>query len=211
MTTKIQVLNTSFPGADVNPIGGIWSTLTNFAYLGIKQVSNQATNINAGAYSGVYDNTNTYTNDQYCIVTMGNFGSYLGIGDLAGPVVRVNEAAGSAIRWQVQQGTKNTNLAYASGGTFSNIQSSIQLNSAAATNDIFELDAVGQVYSLYHTPIATGVQYLVGSFTDGGSHVTAGTIGFVMNEQQFADNTVITNVTAGNLITYTYPIVFAIT
>ena len=194
------VLNTSFPGPDANPIGGIWSTLTSFSYAAVQQVSNQATGTISAGYCGVYDNTNTYTNDQYCAVTMGAFGSFLGSGDLAGPLVRIDPVAGSGVRWQLQNASTGSRLDYALAGTFNPIATGIILSVAATAGDIYELDAVGQVYSLYHTPISTGVRYLVASITDAGAHVTAGTIGFTLDETRLADNTAFSNVTAGDLV-----------
>lgn len=206
----VQLVNDSFPGADANPIGGIYTTLVNAAAM--QRLSHVAQSTFGIALNGVVDDTNTYSNDQFSSITVAVLGS-TGPSDAVDVYVRVNNSTAALIRWRIVQGTTGTTLLwFTNGSTSGSIATPALLTNAPVSGDVFELDAVGQIYTLWHTPVSTGIRYEVGAYTDGGTHVAAGNAAFaILIETGTLAHTTIGNFTAGNIVANARPVTFVVT
>lgn len=189
------ILNTSFPGANANPIGGIWTTTASHG--AVQQVSNQAEAAVNGSACSCIDTTNTYPNDHYIVVTTATWIA----GAAIACYVRGTPASDAFVSWTATVGNVSTTLGWRTNSSTSGTLSTTALSIAAAAGDIFELDAQGQVYTCFHTPVSTGIRYQVLSVNDSGAHLTAGSIGFGFTTFTVVGNATIANITAGNFVT----------
>lgn len=188
------ILNTSFPGANVNPLSSPFTTTT--ARGAMQQISNQALAATNGSACSCGDSVNTYPNDHYVVVTSATWTAAATLAAL----VRWTGASTAFISWTMTQGATSSNLAWRTNSTTNGTIATFNLSVAAAAGDIFELDAQGQLYTSFHTPISTGVRYQVSANTDGGTHLTSGAIGFGTTTFTAVGNATISNIIAGNFI-----------
>lgn len=188
------ILNTSFPGGDANPIGGIWTTTA--SHSAVQQVSNQALAAVNGLACSCIDTTNTYPNDHYVIITTATWTTAANIG----LYVRGTPASDAFISWTMTQASATTTLGWRTNSTTSGAIATMNLSVAAAAGDVFELDAQGQVYTTFHTPISTGIRYQVSSNTDGGAHLSSGAAGMSFTTFTAVGNATLSNLITGNFI-----------
>src|SRR5579862_2279983 len=131
-TQPSALYSETFTGANANPIGGVWATITG---LGNMQRLSNTLRGNA-ADSGAYVSTVTPQNDQYAKATLG---STTIIGD-GGPILR---AATGAVTHYLLDIASHVQIFYVSAGSYTPISSAIIYPGTPKVGDVWEFDVVG--------------------------------------------------------------------
>ena len=182
------VLNDFFNRAAANPIGSPYSTLSSVANA-IQIISYGVVEGTVTASSNaVFDSVDTYANDQYCSAQM--LGSWAN-GAVLWLLIRLTNTVSGA-RMAVAQGATTAGLNFYNGSGFNASSHTWTLNTTAAGNDNYRFQVQGQVYTLYQNGVSCG------TYTDGGSTVTAGTVGFGFFTTGVLANSQIINFQAGD-------------
>lgn len=163
------ILSTVFPGADANPIGSPWTTITGAQP--IKQVSHVAKCSTTGSCA-VADNVNSYPADQWSRVFLG---LNSGTGAFFSARVRVSTGTPSWVTWQGKEGTTGASLLWRTNATTSGTFQTQLLTTLPVGGDIYYLGVQGNTYTM----IQNGVT--IATYTDGTAKVTSGHAGFGLN------------------------------
>jgi len=186
------IVNDSFTGANTNPIGGIYTTVSGASWNNIQIVSHLAEGTVANNNNAVVDTTNTYANDQYAQITIG---SPVNANQFYLLILRcTNPTNGSFnfVNWGFGQANTGANPAL----QFIPATGQIPLGLSATSpqiGDVYRFSVTGQLYSVYKNGI------LLGTYFDPSGNCTSGQpgFGFFCDAGGGADGT-ISNFTTGN-------------
>jgi len=183
------ILSDNFTRANANPIGGIYTTVAGLNAIQI--LSNAAFGSVANTTSGVVDTTNVYPNNQYATITLG-----IALGFLNSTVsVRcTNSGSITEAEFVVGSGTTAAALVIRIASTPTTVATPT-LNTVPTSGDTYTLAVTGQTYLMYQNGA------LIGTYTDGSSRLTSGSVGFwVQSETPVSGGNSITLFQAGSLV-----------